>query len=109
MDSLADHMNLRDVRDALETLPAEVNATYDIALERITQQNKSDRKVAEQVLSWITHACRPLSLEEIRHALAVSPGNTIMDPNALGHELMLTSVCAGLVVEYGGILRLVRE
>lgn len=111
MDSLVNHTNSSAVHSALETLPAEVNATYDIAMERITSQDDIDRKLAERVLSWITYAYRPLSLKELQHALAVSPGMTVMNSDAFEHELILTSVCAGLVVieEGTSIVRLVRE
>lgn len=111
MDSLINHSNSRAVRNALEVLPAEVNATYDIAMERIKSQGEADRKLAERVLSWITYAYKPLSLQMLQHALAVFPGMTVIDPDAFEHELILTSVCVGLVVinEQSNIIRLVRK
>lgn len=39
-----------------------------------------------------------LSLEELRHALAVSPDMTEMGPDVLVDEAILTSVCSGMVV-----------
>lgn len=98
MNSLASKTNRRDVRAALEQLPAELNSTYSEALKRIVGQVECDRMLAEQVFSWISYSCRPLSLRELQHALAVSPEMTTMDPEAIGDELTLTSVCAGLVV-----------
>lgn len=111
MDSLASMSNPRAIRNALERLPAEVDATYAEAMARITGQNKYHRELAKRVLSWITYTRRPLSLKELQHALAVSPEMTAMDPEAIDDELTLTSVCAGLVVveENGNVIRLVRE
>jgi hypothetical protein len=111
MDSLAGKHNLAAVRRALEILPKEMNGTYDVAMERIEQQNEDDKELAKQVFSWITHACRPLSIKELQHALAVMPGMTSMDPDAIIDEEILTSVCAGLIVidEESSIVRLVRK
>ena len=111
MDSLAGHSNRGAVRNALETLPAEVDATYDVAMERIGRQGEYDKKLAERVLSWITFAYRPLSLKELQTALAISASTTIINSDDFEDELILTSVCAGLVVidETSNIIRLVRK
>jgi hypothetical protein len=89
----------------------EVNATYDDTILRIKGQSKDDAELAEQVLSWIVYACRPLSLTELQHALAVTPGTVTMDHEAIVDKLILTSVCGGLVVidKNSSIIRLVRE
>lgn len=111
MDSLASKSNRRAIRSALESLPSEVNATYDEAMERIKGQTKDDRRLAERVLSWITYAYRPLSISELQHALAVSSEMTDMDFEAIEDEIILISVCAGLVVidGTGNTIRLVRK
>jgi hypothetical protein len=103
--------NRQHVRRVLEDLPQEVNATYDQTMKRIEGQVESHRELAEQILSWITYARRPLSLEELQHALAVSPGMTEMNPDAVVDEMILTSVCAGLVLVDGesNVIRLVRK
>lgn len=111
MDSLSTRSNRRDIRIALDRLPAEVNATYDLVMERIAGQSEGDRTLAEQLLSWVAYACRPLSIRELQHASAVSPDMTDIDPDAIIDELTLTSVCAGLVVidEHSNTIRLVRK
>jgi hypothetical protein len=111
MDSLVSKTNLQAVRDTLAKLPAGVNDTYDEAMERIRRQDEDDRTLAERVLSWITYARRPLSQEELQHALAVTPEMTDMDSEALVDEVILIDVCAGLVAidENRSIIRLVRK
>jgi len=47
MDTLATKNNPRAVRDALDVLPTEVDATYDEAMRRITAQSKDDKDLAE--------------------------------------------------------------
>jgi hypothetical protein len=99
------------VLKSLDNLPNDIDDIYNQAMERIEGQLKADRELAERVLSWITYARRPLTVEELQHALAVSPEMVNMDPTALIFNWKLTSVCAGLVVidEEQRIIRLARE
>jgi hypothetical protein len=111
MDSLMSKHSLAAARKALETLPTEVDATYDEAMERIERQCEEDRDLAGQVISWITYAFRPLSVEELQHALAITPEMTEMDYEAIIDPDILTSVCAGLVTidEESSTCRLIRK
>ena len=111
INSLTDLSNRGAVRNALEMLPAGVNATYDLAMERIAMQSECDRELAERVLAWISFAYRPLSLNELQIALSVSAGMSTINSYDFEDELILTSVCAGLVVidETSDIIRLVRK
>ena len=88
-----------------------MNDTYDEVMARIRAQNPDDRELAENVLSWIVYARRPLSLQELQHAIAVTPDMLDMDPEALVDKLILIDVCAGLVVidEKSSIIRLIRK
>ena len=82
-------------------------------MKRVEGQTKNRRDLAEQVFSWIIHACRRLSLEELQHALAVTSDHELskIDANDLVDEKILTSACAGLVVidRESNIVRLVRK
>jgi hypothetical protein len=104
-------LNTRDVRNALEELPNGVDDTYDDAMTRIERQDESRRQLAKRVLCWISCAFRPLSVEELQHALAVELETTSIDPEAIFDKEILTSVCAGLVIieKERSIIRLVRE
>ena len=68
MDSLVHKPSRWAVHNALETLPTEVNNTYDEVIARIRAQSSDDRELAENVLSWIAYARRPISLQELQHA-----------------------------------------
>ncbi|KAH0536690.1 hypothetical protein FGG08_006456 [Glutinoglossum americanum] len=95
MDSLAKKHNRRDVRTALRNLPKELDDTYDEAMQRIRGQDEEDAKLAERILYWISYAFRPLTVTEIKHALAVQPGDVDFDEEAMPD--VLVSICAGLV------------
>ena len=111
MDSLVGQRSARAVRNALQNLPMEVNATYDEAMKRIQRQSAADKKLAERILSWITYSRRPLSYQELQHALAVTPEMTDMITEALVDKCFLIDICAGLVVidDQSQIVRLARK
>ena len=82
---------------------------YRDIMERINGQVIDFKRLANQVLSWIICAKRPLTIRELQHALAVKVGESQLNKhNLLEIEDMVTS-CAGLVTvdEESGIIRLV--
>lgn len=44
---------------------------YDGAIQRISDQSESDYKLAQQVLTWLVYAMRPISEIDLEAALAV--------------------------------------
>jgi hypothetical protein len=66
-------------------------------------------EIANDVLSWITCAKRPLTTSELRHALAVEIGESELDEENLPEIEDMVSVCAGLVTvdEESDVIRLV--
>ena len=98
MDSLVLKTSQKTIRQTLDTLPKGLDATYDEAMSRINQQGEEDILLAQQVLSWISFAVRPLKLAELREALSVEPEAHELDDSAAPDDELITSVCAGLVV-----------
>lgn len=93
---------LKQVRRALDKLPEELDQTYEEAMERIQKQHKDRSKLALRLLTWITYALRPLTIDEIQHALAVmdlEPEENDLDET--GEDFpdtgLLITVCEGLV------------
>ncbi|MCJ1295671.1 hypothetical protein MMC34_007235 [Xylographa carneopallida] len=109
MDFLAKKSSKKDVREALDNLPATLENTYDEAMRRILQQDAEEVKLAIQVLAWISNAFTSLQVRELQYALASVPGTTELDEEALPYEDDLISVCAGLVDidTESGVIRLV--
>lgn len=66
-------------------------------MARIDKQELGFRDRATQILLWITHAKRPLSTDELRHALAVEVGSNELDEDNLVARLDV-SICAGLAI-----------
>lgn len=98
MESLCSKMTKKAFLQSLEELPQSLYATYDDALDRIKKQNMDEVMLAERILSWVSYAFRPLDVLELRHALAVSPGEDEFDAANMPDEEDLTTVCAGLVL-----------
>jgi ankyrin repeat protein len=112
MDSLIDKTTPKAVKLALQRLPKGSGAlgkAYDKAIERVEGQKRGFRELAKRVLSWITHANWPLTVLELRHALAVEVGERAVDEDNLPEIDDMVSVCAGLVTvnEESNIIRLV--
>lgn len=72
--------------------------TYDRIIERIQNQSKSCAELALKILSWILKARRPLTLVEIKAAVAVEPNRYESDILDFPATETLVDVCAGLVV-----------
>ena len=54
--------------------------------------------MTRRILLWVLHSARPLSLQELQHALAVQPGASDLDSDVLIDGEILISVCLGIVV-----------
>ena len=112
LDSLTDKTTLRAIARALEKLPkgsGALDQAYQEATQRINGQNAGLKKLAWQVLSWITCAKRPLNSVELQHALAVEPGDIELGKDNLQNIEEAISFCAGLVTidDESHIIRLV--
>ncbi|KAL5353215.1 hypothetical protein ACLOAV_001250 [Pseudogymnoascus australis] len=66
LESLKTKTDIKSHRKALDVLPEELEKTYEEALERIQRQPEDESRLAMRVLSWITHAVRPLKVGEIQ-------------------------------------------
>ncbi|RYO96852.1 hypothetical protein DL765_011425 [Monosporascus sp. GIB2] len=82
---------------------------YDHTMKRINGQQSGPRKLAKQILLWITCAKRPLTTSELQHALAVELGKPELHEENFPSIQAMISVCAGLVTvdEESAIIRLV--
>ncbi|KAK3176315.1 hypothetical protein OEA41_007638 [Lepraria neglecta] len=93
----------------LRNLPAEISTTYDDPIDRISNQNSEDARMAFRILSWITHARRVLQVDELGYALAIESTASNFDDENLVVQELLVSLCAGLVIleEQSGYIKLV--
>jgi hypothetical protein len=100
VDSLLDKKTIQKAKATLQAFKKgaqSLDTAYGEALERIEGQLPGDTLLAKQGLSWITYAQRPLTIQELCHALAIEPGERILDPDAVCDIDDILSACAGLV------------
>ncbi|PBK61853.1 hypothetical protein ARMSODRAFT_1062597 [Armillaria solidipes] len=116
MDLLAQTTNPKILREVPGKLPEMMTSAYDRTLARVDNQGVYDRDLAYRVYSWVAFPKRPLTVLELRYALAVGPGTKALEPDNLFDGDLLGSVCAGLVItesafgqEKGPIMGFVRK
>ncbi len=97
ISSLCQQTSPRKVRQALDGLPTGIFATYDDAFNRMLDQPKGDAELGMKVMSLVFCATRPLGLEELRHALAVQPGDCTLDTGAFTEAEIILSTTTGLL------------
>lgn len=61
----------KNIRETIQSLPKDLPETYERALHRIRKGGKVD--IATRVFCLVAGAKRPLSVEELREAMAVEP------------------------------------
>ncbi|KAF3318822.1 hypothetical protein TWF173_005234 [Orbilia oligospora] len=103
--SIKNKTTVTQLNEALESLATgpqgemAYNLAYKGAMERIENQHPDFKSLADQVLSWVVCAERPLIKEELQHALAVKleVDQLEIDKNNFTEVSDMISVCAGLV------------
>jgi Ankyrin repeats (3 copies) len=109
---LRDKTTIKKIKSALKELPRgskSLDQAYEKVMERIAYQEPGFKELAWRVLQWITCAKRPLTILEIRHALAIEKGDSGLDENNLPDIRDMIPACAGIVTadEKSDIIRLV--
>ena len=106
MDRVFATRTVKGIKTALASMPQKIDELYELTLERIQHQAGDDGPLAMRILGWITHARRPVSVNELRHGLAVEYDDdedndlcaTELDNDNLLQPESLVDVCAGLVI-----------
>ncbi|KAF5250996.1 hypothetical protein FANTH_3860 [Fusarium anthophilum] len=100
-----------DLQSEISDTIAKAAQGIDIMSRIDNEKPQAQRRLAYQVLEWLTRAQRALTPRELQHALAVEPDSAenYLDEDNLPEENELVSACAGLVIvdKTNGIIRLV--
>jgi len=70
---------------------------YDTTIERIKAQDGDKSRLGMEALMWISHAERPLRVDELCHALAIELGSSDFDAGNAPSVSTLLSCCQGLI------------
>ena len=83
------------IRQALKSLPQDLDETYERILSRI---NPNDAVMAKRALTWLAYASRPLLLDELAEAAVLEHGTREYEPEAhLRDPGDILEVCRSLV------------
>jgi ankyrin repeat protein len=97
IDHLCELNNDRDRRNALDTLPPTLHATYERILARVNASNPGNQRLVQNALRWIICAEEPLSTQALLEALAINEDETHLDRNCITTEDELLWWCSSLV------------
>ncbi|TFK17628.1 hypothetical protein FA15DRAFT_675956 [Coprinopsis marcescibilis] len=95
LDRLESCLHVGDLREALDGLPSGVDAMYSATMERIEAQ--VNPSFVKRALTWLVHTLRPLSMDDLLHAIAVYPDTFKYNPELLLTTDTFLSLCCGLV------------
>ncbi|KAI5816223.1 hypothetical protein BZA77DRAFT_293625 [Pyronema omphalodes] len=111
IEAILHEPTIRKRRKALQDTPKDLYDAYGITLDRIKAQKQSLSSLAMKVLQWVFLTTRPLSVEELRHALAVEPGDTELHKDNFVEPHLILDCCLGLVIvdESTSTVRLVHQ
>ena len=84
-----------DVINLLTNLPGSLPEAFDVALKRVVDKSHGDR-----IFKLVTASARPLTVDELRVALTVIPGDRAWSPSRLPSDgAMLVALCGGNLLE----------
>lgn len=88
-----------EVEDALNDPPEGHDGFYERNMLRITEESENTRasSLARKTLEWVVHAHRPLSLAELRDALAVDLNKAGFRKAARPDKATILEVTAGMI------------
>jgi len=75
-----------------------LDSVYVQTLQRIREQKGDRSRLGMEVLMWVSHAERPLRIDELCHALAVDLRLTDLDPENIRRQDTVLGSCLGLAV-----------
>lgn len=100
IDSICSQKTDEAIIAALEDLPKDLPDTFNRILRKLEQSNAADPGLCSRIFSLVAAAQRPLTLEELREAVSVEPGETSWDTSKLVNDMLrsLSVSCGSLLV-----------
>lgn len=101
INNILGQTNLDEVRHALETLPRGLAENLAATIERIKKQHSESEtrsRLAFLVLKWLSTVRRPITTQELRHAIATQPGIGTLKLGAFTDPKFFVECCFGLTV-----------
>lgn len=99
MDYLCELPNDAARRMALESLPPDLNSTYERILSRVNQSNPETQKLVRRALRWIANkdVRSKFTIEALCEAVSINFGSTRRNSQAIPDEFEILRSCGSLV------------
>lgn len=101
IDSICRENSDEGILNALEDLPKDLPTTYRRILRRLRDSGSTDPLTGKKIFELIAAARRPLTLEELREAISVEPGDTHWSAAKLVNDVMKSLDCCGSLIVVG--------
>ena len=88
----------KEMLQRVATTGVDLDNVYDQTLRRIKEQKGDRSRLGMEVLMWVSHAERPLRIDELCHALATEMGATDHNPENIRSQDTVLRSCFGLAV-----------
>lgn len=98
VELVSDCLTPRSIMERLNQLPPKLDVLYEETLKRIESQSEARASLAKRILTWVVFSFYPLTVEDVRYAVASDPKVDWEDEANLVPEPLLVSVCCGLIV-----------
>jgi len=86
----------RKMFQKVTTTGVDLDSVYSQTLQQIKEQKGDMQRLGMEVLMWVSHANRPLRIDELCHALAVDVEATDLDPKNIRPQDTVLGSCLGL-------------
>ena len=104
IEYLRQFINLRDLTEALEDLPQDLQESHKRSMKRIRNQTSGRRMTGLKALSLVYHANGMLTVESAQQALVVRDGDESFNKYGINEDEMLINLTAGLLATRSGCL-----
>ena len=97
VQAILDEPTVGDMKKALGKVPHGLNDALDSTLSRIHDLPDRKRQIGLETMMWISHATRPLVVDELSEALAIRLGDTFLNRELQPRLGIMVDCCMGLV------------
>ena len=97
VQAILDEPTVGDMKKALGKVPHGLKDALDSTSSRIHDLPKERRRIGLETLMWVSHAKRPLLVDELSEALAVRSGDKFLDKDSQPRLGIIMDCCMGLV------------
>ncbi|KAK7031953.1 ankyrin [Favolaschia claudopus] len=101
--------NMKGLHHALQTLPRDLDHTYDNIMHHIKCLRDTEQEIAQSALVWVANARRTLTALELCEAIGIEPGVTKRNKDNITGIKVIIPLCMGLIIldEQSSLVRLV--